>query len=165
MRQGKGTNGNSREKLIGIQQAFHSVSSNNTWTLISVQQLRHTLLWCGTRGLHLLMPLFDLVLNFHIHGSMRLTVTTHHWFMWNCTSFCTVLFLTVFNNLLALLYTATKAQLSGRALYHVYCRFNCSIKFLNASLPYLNKQNCKTHDKSFHVCVFLWLHSHFSKCI
>lgn len=85
--------------------------------------------------------------------NMRLPITIYHGFMWHCSIFCTVLFFAIFNNLLALLVTVIKAQLSSRALHHVYCRFNCSIKFSNANFPYLNEWNSKTHDKPFHTCI------------
>lgn len=100
--------------------------------------------------------------------NMRLPITIYHRFMWHCSIFCAVLFFAIFNNLLALLVTAIKAQLSGRALHHVYCRFNCSIKFLNANFPYLNEWNSKTHDKPFHTCIstvpltFLQAHASFA---
>lgn len=113
----------------------------------------------------LLMSLLPLVSVLRIASkhNTRLPITIYHWFMRHCSVFYAVLFFAIFNNLLALLATAIKAQLSGRALHHVYHRLNCSIKFLNANLSYLNERNSKTHDKSFHACVFLRLHSHFYK--
>lgn len=93
---------------------------------------------------------------------MRYPITIYHWFMWHCSIFYTVLFFAIFNNLLAFLATAIIKPSSLTGPFIVYHTLNCSIKFLNANLPYLNEWNSKTHNKSFHVCVFLWLHSHFA---
>lgn len=85
--------------------------------------------------------------------NMRFPISIYHWIMWHCSIFGSGLFFAIFNNLLALLATAAKAQLSGRV--------HCSIKILNANLPHPNKWNSKTLSKTFHICMFLWLHSHF----
>lgn len=63
-------------------------------------------------------------------------------------------FLQFFNNLLAFLATAAKAQLSGRVHHHVYHRVNCPVKILNANLPHLNERNSENTQQNFpHMCI------------
>lgn len=93
--------------------------------------------------------------------NMRFPITIYHQFMWHCSIFGSALLFSIFNNLLALLATAAKAQLSGRVQHRVYHRVNCSIKILSANLPHLNEWNSETLSKTYHIYVFLWLHLHF----
>lgn len=137
--------------------SFSSLSQNNGKLSTTIFSTTSLLMSC--------LPLIS-VLRMVSKCNMRLPITIYHWFMWHCSIFYIVLFFAIFNNLLALLGTAIKAQLSGRALHHVYHRLNCSIKFLNANLPYVNEWNSKTHDKSFHACIstapFTFLQAHVS---